>query len=416
MKRIAQQTAAISIGLAIIYAASASEQYLMAFGGICLTLLALQRSSQGAPPKQLPPTPQAAFDTLEKSSFLMQNLAAAILLRNKEDRIIYCSPFTEVLTGYSVQEVQSRDEDFFISIMHEEDREKYQRALEICRAGEPFQFRFRFTHRSGIEIWAETRTVPLLDESGNLTASLAVLLDVTGTVRYQKQVEEKNRDLQDFTYMLSHDLKAPLSTIQGMINILKEDHLKELPVAGSEVVGHIERAAERLQQLVQRVLEFSRLSTQEFKTERIALNDTLIEVEKDFETQLQACKGSLKVAQPLPHVQGDSVHLYRVFANIIGNAIKYRDPQRPLQINVCVTQEARRAVTISISDNGYGIAAEELPKLFRPFHRATKLNIEGSGIGLASVHRILEQMGGSIRVESTLGKGSTFYVQLRRSQ
>jgi PAS domain S-box-containing protein len=401
------------LGTLVIAGAAFDWYWLSLAAGIGIWVYAVSTRkphSQTQPPS----SSAAAFDTLEKSAFLMQNLAAAVILRDRSDKILYCSPFTEVLTGYSIQEIQSREEDFFISVMHEDDKEKYQRALHICHAGEPFQSRFRLTHRSGIEIWAETRTVPILDEQGSYTASLAVLLDVTGSVRYQKQVEEKNRDLQDFTYMVSHDLKAPISTIKGMLQVLNEDHLSQINAEGREVVDHVGRAAERLHQLVSRVLEFARLSAGEVKSERVSLHDILVEVEKDYTPQIKECGATLHYPSDLPKVTADHVHLYRIFANLIGNALKYRSAERQPKIEISVSQ-TRRSVSVAIKDNGIGLPAEELPKLFRPFHRAHSGNVEGTGIGLASVHRLLEKMGGNIKVESDLNVGSTFTVQLRRS-
>lgn len=348
------------------------------------------------------------------ASVLMDNLAASVVLRDAEDRIIYCSPFTEVLTGYALTEIQSHQDDFFLSIMHEADRDKYSRALKISKVGEAFQFRFRFLHKSGIEIWAEMRTVPLQDSQGRGTGSLSVTLDVTGTMRYQQQVEEKNRDLQDFAYMLSHDLKAPLTTFKGMLNVIEEDHAKELSAAVLELLAHMKRASNRLEQLVTRVVEFSKLSSQEFRSECVDLNSLLKDVSRDFAQALSDCGGQISLRPDLPQVQADPVHLHRVFANLIGNAIKYRATARALDLRVKLASSPnRRNVNIVIEDNGSGIPESAQANIFRPFHRAHGNAIEGSGIGLASAKRIMEKMGGEIVLAQSTQNGTSFSLTLK---
>lgn len=350
----------------------------------------------------------------ERYSLLTDNLAAAIVLRDVSGKILFCSPYTEVLTGYPRSEIESFEDDFFASIVHDKDREHYLRAIRVSEIGEPFQFRYRFFHRSGIEIWGETRTVPITDDSGKVTASLSITIDVTGTILYQKQVEERNRDLQDFTYMITHDLKSSIFTIKGMAGVLAEDFTGKLPKEAEEVVGHISRASLRLEELVGGVLEYSRITAEGAASEVTNLSEIIAEVEADFKSELLACNGTLTIEPSLPPVVGDRMKLYRIFGNLIGNAIKYRDASRPVHIEVKkLPTETPRSVTITISDNGLGIPKEKLPAIFRPFQRAHRaLPIEGTGIGLASVKKLVEKLGGDIEVESAEGKGSTFFVNL----
>ena len=207
--------------------------------------------------------PLSAAEALERYRLLTENLAAAVIIRNADGQIVYCSPFTEVLTGYSLHEIYHAHDDFFLTVVHDDDREKFQRALKVSACGEAFQFRFRLYHKTGIEMWAEMRTVPVLDQAGAVISSLSIALDVTGAVRYQRQVEEKNRDLQDFTYMVTHDLKAPILTIKGMLGLITEDLKDAMTPELNEPLEHISKAARRLEALVASVLEYSKLSSAE---------------------------------------------------------------------------------------------------------------------------------------------------------
>lgn len=350
---------------------------------------------------------------LHRYEVLTESLAAAIVIRDADSTLTYCSPYTEVLTGYTIYEIYEFEGDFFESIIHVDDRENYRRALKVSSCGEAFQFRYRFTHRTGIEMWAETRTVPILNGNGEVVSSLSITLDVTGTVRYQQQVEEKNRDLQDFAYMVTHDLKNPINTIKGMSAVMREDFSEKLSQKGIELITHIDRAANRLEELATSVLEYSRISDSHSHLQPIELGKVIESVRMEFEPQLIATKATVKVDN-LPTVLGDELKFYQIFSNLFSNAIKYRSPERPLEVTIAATDpRSTRRTEITISDNGRGIPAEKLQVIFRPFQRAHGKEIEGSGIGLACVKKLLEKLGGAISVTSTEGRGSTFTVSLR---
>ena len=352
---------------------------------------------------------------IDQHVLLTENLAAAIISRNAAGKIVFCSPFTEVLTGYALEEIYNSEEDFFLSIVHEDDRENYKRALKVSASGEPFQFRYRFFHKSGILMWAETRTVPIAGEHGEITASLSITFDVTGTVLYQRQVEEKNRDLQDFTYMISHDLKAPIATIKGMLSVIEENGQagdKEL----IEPLGHVARATKRLEQLVASFLEYARLSNQEFASGPVPVETVIKDVSEDLSAQYASCGATLEVEGTLPLVVGDRIRLYQVFGNLLGNALKYRRAQEPLKVKVETRPSPNpRYVTIVVKDNGLGIPADKLTSVFRPFFRISTQSVDGMGIGLACVKKVVEKCGGSVSVESKVEEGSSFLVTLKRA-
>lgn len=347
---------------------------------------------------------------------LMDNLAAAVIVREQAGRIVYCSPFTEVLTGYPALQICATEGDFFLDIVHEEDREKYSRAMKVAATGEPFQFRYRFFHRGGIEMWAETRTVPLDNPQNGEQYSLSITLDMTATLRYQRQVEEKNRDLRDFTYMISHDLKSPIFTIRGMLQALNEDHASSMNQEMREMLGHMSLAANRLELLVKSVLELSKISSQELASEPIELSSLLTEVALEYQPQISETSCQLRIPPALPRILGDRLRISQVFSNLIGNAIKYRAPARAPIVEIKEEScQRQRYCSISVRDNGIGIAAEQLSDVFRPFHRLKTVNVEGTGIGLASVKRIMEKLGGEVRAASEPGVGSVFTLTFRRA-
>ena len=364
---------------------------------------------------------QRAIETLSDETDIMvdryevltENLAAAIIIRDANGKIAYCSPYTEVLTGYKLNEIYAKTEsDFFFEIIHPEYQDSYTKALKISTCGEAFQFRCRFYHKTGIEMWAETRTVPIMDDSGNVTSTLSITFDITSLIHRQQQIEEKNHDLEDFSYMISHDLKSPIFTVKGMLQILQED-LHITPESPSyEVFQHITAATNRLEQLVQSVLSYSRIGTTAWADEDVDTNSLLNDINQELQPQLTSANCTLKIADNIPAIHGDHLKIYQIFSNLIGNAIKYRSKDRPAIIEITSSPFSSHYVQIEVKDNGLGIPENRIQDIFRPFQRAHGKDIEGSGIGLACVKKIVSRLNGDVSVVSKENEGSTFKVTL----
>jgi len=353
-------------------------------------------------------------EIINNYKILTDNIAASIIIRNNDGKITYCSPFTEVLTGYSISEICNSQFDFFETIVHENDRDNYNRAKKISSVGEAFQFKYRIQHKSGIEMWVETRTVPIINTLGEITSTLSTTLDVTGAVRYQKQVEEKNRDLQDFNYMVSHDLKAPIFTVKGMTGILKSDFKDKITEDMADIISHISSATDRLEQLVNSILQYARASLEELQLEEVNMFDVINDVLSDFSEQIKDSNCDIKIAQNLPVVLGSRIKMYQILSNLIGNTLKYRSSDRPLSLHIYKQETGNsRYSTIAFKDTASGIPKNKLDSVFRPFQRANTGKIEGAGIGLASVKKLVERLGGDISVESDPDSGSVFYLKLQ---
>jgi PAS domain S-box-containing protein len=359
---------------------------------------------------------QSEADSRTRYKILTDHVAAAVMLHQADGTMLWCSPFTEVLTGYPLSEIYRSKESFLRAGVHDEDRESLERSFAIVATGEPFQCRYRFYHRSGMTLWFETRTVPIFDATLNDYVALSIAIDVTAHVANQIQIEGRNRDLHEFTYMISHDLKAPILTIKGMLGILGDlAEIKADPNA-AQPLGYIEKAVSRLEQLVHGVLELARVSAAEQPLVGVDLTPLVDEVRQNYQQQIDEAAATLTIESQLAPVLGTNTYLYQILSNLLGNSLKYRDPQRPLLFSVTSAPGAsRRKVQIVISDTGRGIAADKLALVFKPFHRIGEETIDGSGVGLASVKKLVEKIGGTIRVESTVGRGTTFFMELRRA-
>jgi len=367
--------------------------------------------------KQIESLKQSSREAKERYKILTDNLAAAIILHQPDGHILWCSPYTEVLTGYSLSEIYAEREEFLITHVHEDDREVIRHAMAIAASGEHFQCRYRFQHKSGLGLWLETRTVPIYEgDEDRANVALSITLDVTASVNAQLKLEERNRDLNEFTYMVSHDLKSPIVTLRGMVEMLKDECSTTDSAKLAEPVEHMNRAIVWLERLVEGVLELARVSTTERELVPVSVGEIVAEVIEDYRWQLDQIGAQAKVAGQLPWVFGNKTQLYQVFSNLVGNAIKYRDPARALTLTIQAGKmPSRRRATIVVQDNGRGIAPEFHESIFKPFSRAGETAIEGSGVGLAAVKRILDKLGGKITVESAVGAGSSFTLEVRRA-
>jgi PAS domain S-box-containing protein len=355
--------------------------------------------------------------TSEEFELVLNNIAAAVVLYHDDGSTRYCNSYLSVLTGYSFEELESPvSRDLLEGIILREDQDRFARAKKICALGEDSLVRFRIRHKSGLTLWLETRMVPIYNTRDAKYSVMSISIDVTETLQYQKQIEEQNQDLNDFAYMVSHDLKAPIFTIQGMADALREDHGSVLGQEGLSLLQYISSAAQRLTTLVSSVLEYSALTNSDETLEEVPLSEIIPNVISDFTEQMRHIDANIHIQEPLPIIKGEPVRIYQLFSNLIGNAIKYRSKERSLSIEITATQTSPTQTMVQIKDNGLGIPANKLEDIFRPYRRAHGGDIEGSGIGLACVKKIVDKTGGRISVTSEEGTGSTFTLTLPLSR
>lgn len=224
-------------------------------------------------------------------------------------------------------------------------------------------------------------------------------------------LRRSNEDLQQFAYVASHDLQEPLRIIAGYCGLLMRRYKGRLDQDADEFLHFMADAARRMQQLIQSLLEFSRvrLATDE-PQEMVDLNRICQEALLNLQVKIEETQAEI-TQDPLPVAPGNPTRLLQVFQNLVGNALKYRSADRPPKIHIGVKTEGSQAV-VFVSDNGMGIRREDAEKIFAPFQRLHGREYEGAGIGLAMCKTIIERMGGRIWVESEPGRGSTFFFTI----
>jgi signal transduction histidine kinase len=300
------------------------------------------------------------------------------------------------------------------------------RALQGESCKTEMMVRTRGTAKSA---WIEVTACPLLDENGKVVGGVAAMHDITErTVSQMKirklndelesrvrertmQLEETNKELESFTYSVAHDLRAPLRHISGFAQILMEDFSPSLDPALQEYLARIQQGTRRMGLLVDELLNLARVSRKPpilHWTDLSAMSKKIID---DFKPMYEQREVQWMV-QELPGARCDAALMKQVFQNLISNAIKYTRTREKAVIEVGqVTSNNQPA--IYVRDNGVGFNMKYAGKLFGIFQRLhSNEDFEGTGVGLATVQRILQMHGGRVWAEAEPNHGATFYFSL----
>lgn len=257
---------------------------------------------------------------------------------------------------------------------------------------------------------------PIRDDSGNLVGAVNVLVDITERKRAERslrelqltneELEERNRDLEQFAYVASHDLQEPLRTVTSFLQLLERQYGDQLDDTGRQYVAYAEEGAQRMHQLIGDLLAYSRVGTRGARLVRVDMRAIVTTVLKDFRDEPEAVVD----VGDLPIITGDPSQLHQLLQNLIANGIKFSQPGRPPHITIRAEPAGSDAWLFSVSDQGIGVDMEHAARVFEVFQRLHRRDeYEGAGIGLAICKRIVERHGGRIWVESKPGRGATFY-------
>ncbi|CAA7611763.1 Signal transduction histidine kinase involved in nitrogen fixation and metabolism regulation (fragment) [Magnetospirillum sp. LM-5] len=290
-------------------------------------------------------------------------------------------------------------------------------AVSALRSGKPVINREIRLVRKGGAVGEFLYSAALTELNGE-ECILSVMQDVTdynATKHHEEELRQSNAELEQFAYVASHDLREPLRMISSYLNLLKRRLGASLDATGQEFIGYAVDGATRMDALIRDLLEYSRVG-RDAVHETVSLATVLEEVRLILGPTLIEVGADLTIAEDLPSVIGYHRDIVRLFQNLIGNAVKYRHPDRAAVISVGWKDDGSSHWVAFVQDNGTGIEARDFERVFGIFQRLVpREQCEGTGIGLAVCHKIVEQHHGRIWIESVPGKGSTFFVSLPKA-
>ncbi|MFK7985446.1 MAG: ATP-binding protein [Sandaracinaceae bacterium] len=282
----------------------------------------------------------------------------------------------------------------------------------------PYDQVVRYRHRDGSTVWIRCRGIIVRGDDGTPRRMLGAHQDVTALKRAEEAsqaanrlLQKRNDDLERLGYMVSHDLGAPLRGIRGFGEILLEDLDEGAPA--EEIRASAERmvkAATRMRSMLDALMGLSRLRGGAEVREGVDLTRVVAAASGDHASTLAACGAKVEAAD-LPEVEGNEVQLRSLFSNLIGNAVKYADPERPLTITI--TAEVGERVAVRVKDSARGFDISLLERAMTPFVQLQgRGEFSGVGMGLALCRAIVDLHGGELGAESEVGRGSTFFFTL----
>ena len=232
------------------------------------------------------------------------------------------------------------------------------------------------------------------------------------------ELKISNRALQDFAYVASHDLQEPLRKIQAFGDRLQVKYAEELGEQGQDYLRRMRNAAERMQSLIRDLLVYSRITTKVQPFVSTDLNVIVREVLSDLETRIEQTSGQVHVGE-LPTIEADPLQMRQLFQNLIGNALKFHQPELTpiVEISRVPVSDSESMIKLQVKDNGIGFDEKYLDRIFTPFQRLHgRSEYQGTGMGLAICRKIVERHGGFLKAQSLRERGSTFTIALPCSQ
>jgi PAS domain S-box-containing protein len=318
----------------------------------------------------------------------------------------------------------------WLSAIHPEDAELAGRTfLEANARRAPFHIDYRLRRKDGEYRWAVDSAVPRLGPTGEFLGYVGSVIDITERKAAEEEVKrlnqglerrvqerttellEANKELESFSYSVSHDLRAPLRHITGFAQLLEKRAGESLDPTSRRYLNTISEAARQGGKLVDDLLAFSRTSRAEMKKVPLALGELVTELRRELTAETEGRQLEWRVGT-LPRVQADPALLRLVLKNLLSNAVKYTRPREKAVIEVEAAQEDGEA-HVWVRDNGVGFDMQYVDKLFGVFQRLHAVDqFEGTGIGLANVRRIISRHGGRTWAEGKLEEGATFHFTL----
>jgi len=352
----------------------------------------------------------------------------AIFMLDREGRVLTWNAGAEHTKGYRAEEIVGKPFSIFYP---PEDCQRGKPAWELKEAEakgrlEDEGWRVR---KDGSQFWASVVLTALRDEAGNLRGFGKIVRDITERKRMEEEIrklnadleqrvrertaelEAANKELQAFTYSVSHDLRAPLRHIDGFSKLLLEEYSAELSDQARHYATRIREGALRMGQLVDDLLNLSRVGRQQLRRQIVGLSSLVEEARRDLKPEMEGRQIGWEIG-PLPFVECDPALMKQVLANLLSNAVKFTRPRERAVIEIGTTAQEGQAV-IFVRDNGVGFSMKYADKLFGIFQRLHRQeDFEGTGVGLATVQRIIHKHGGQVWAEGELNKGATFYFGL----
>ncbi|MEM7659875.1 MAG: PAS domain S-box protein, partial [Bacteroidota bacterium] len=351
---------------------------------------------------------------------IAEHIGEVVWLRAAESReVLFVNQAFDTLTGYSIENVYENS-DFFFDLIPTSEQEKAAKALAHYRKTGIYNEEHQIIRADGTRRWVWVRLFPIRNEKEEIISHTGLAVDISKrkeaeVIRQRMEhLEARNQEMEQFTYVASHDMQEPLRTIISFAGLLDKRHRQDLPLPAREYLQFIYDAAHRMNDLIRELLDYSRLGKGRITAE-VDCAELIQSVLQDLHATIQEAEAEIMV-EGAPRVLGVERELRQLFQNLISNAIKFRFKDIPPVIRI-FAQEEEEFWQFGVQDNGIGIPQKYQDRIFHLFQRLNHRDqYDGTGIGLAHCRKIVELHYGEIWVESEPEAGTTFFFTIRKSQ
>ena len=346
------------------------------------------------------------------------NEHAIIAITNKQGKIKYVNEKFCSVSKYSAEELVNQDHRIINSGYH--PKEFIRNLWNTIAKGQTWKGEIKNRAKDGTYYWVDTTIVPFLDHTGAPHQYFAIRTEVTEYKRLEQKMEEQvaelarsNDELEQFAYVVTHDLQEPLRAISSFVQLLKKYFNNQLDERANDLISHVVAGTSRMQMLIDDLLTYAQVNASQAPKE-VDCECLLGNVLTDLSVPIGECNAII-THDKLPVVSGIPFQFIQLFTNLINNALKFQREQPP-QIHVGVEENPDEWV-FSVQDNGIGIEAQYLERIFRVFQRLhSRREYAGTGIGLAICKKVVEHHGGRIWVKSEPNVGSSFYFSIPKTK
>jgi PAS domain S-box-containing protein len=349
--------------------------------------------------------------------------AAIVAVTDKRGVITYVNKKFCAISQYSENELLGNTHRIINSHYH--SKEFFEDMWKTISSGETWEGEIRNRAKDGSYYWVNTTIVPFLDQDGNPERYIAVRYEITERKLaeerlrvYAKKLEISNQELTDFASVAAHDLQEPLRKIQSFSDRIKIKSKDSIPAEALDYLERVQSSANRMQNLINDLLTYSRVTTKAQPFKPVSLEQVLKQVCSDLEIRIEQTQGKIDF-HDLPMIEADPIQMHQLFLNLVGNALKFHKQNIPPVVEITsqeidtVNGKTKRFCEISVKDNGIGFDEKYRDRIFTIFQRLHgRHEYEGTGIGLAVCRKIIDRHNGTITAHSIPGQGSTFIVSL----
>lgn len=350
----------------------------------------------------------------QKYSNIIANMNMGLLEVDNEDKILFANQSFCDMSGFSLLDLLGNKASEML--MSQIERSLVESKNAIRQNGISDSYQIKAINKNGENRHWMISGAPNYNLNGELTGSIGIHLDITEQKNLElqkeqllKKLENQNEQLNEYAQIVSHDLKSPLRSIHSLITWIKEDNTEEFSTETLHYLNLIEGKVEKMDHLIQGILTYSKVDTEDVINEAIDLNEVINNCIKIIHIPDNT---KVVIANSLPTIKADKFRMQQLFQNIISNAVNYIDKAEGL-VSVGYSEDSKNYL-FYVKDNGPGIAKENQEKIFKIFQSFTD-HESSTGIGLSIVKRIVDNYKGTISIESELTKGSTFFIKLPKT-